>query len=350
MILCMVCREEFTEALEEELRLRAGTATVVVRQRAGGFLVVDAGDVLPAGMIRPLVFERQRVEGAQWIPGDSLKSLARDIVKALLPAIPIAGPGWTCHVFAPESASAPSLSPRARNLERVLLEFCRERFPRVFRSCRPDGEIPGAAGARVLNLCVMADGVWGSVMPVERLADPRPGGIHRMAFDRYAPSRSYLKVEEALQLMGRPPQPGERVVDLGAAPGGWSYAFLKRGCHVTAVDNGQLRIREPGRNGGTLVHLQQDGTLFTPDPGRLPVDWLVSDMLIATGTNMWVLRKWFTHRWMRRFVVNIKLPQLNPYPVLKPVEEFLDAIPRLQYRMRHLYHDRREVTVFGELR
>ena len=47
-------------------------------------------------------------------------------------------------------------------------------------------------------------------------------GPRRMADDSRAPSRSYLKIEEAYGLIGRQPGPGETVADLGAAPGGWS--------------------------------------------------------------------------------------------------------------------------------
>jgi len=350
-LLVLVCREEFTEALEEEIGLRAGTAVVTVKQRSPGFLVIETAGTLPESIARPMVFERQRIEGARWIEGESLKSLARDIMKQLMPAVPLNGPGWTCHVFVPEAVGSVSLSPRAKNLEQVLLDFCHDRFPRLFRAYLPPDpgrSLPG--NLPVLNLCVFAEGVWGAVMDHGRLSDPRPGGIHRMAFDRYAPSRSYLKIEEALSVMGTPVERGQTVVDLGASPGGWSYAFLKRGCRVTAVDNGRLRIEDPERHGGRLTHLQQDGTLYQPDPGQVPVDWLVSDMLISTGTNLWVLRKWFTHRWMRRFVVNIKLPQQHPYPVLKPIEDFLNTIPGIRFSIRQLYHDRREVTLFGELR
>ena len=79
-------------------------------------------------------------------------------------------------------------------------------------------------------------------MPANRLSDPCPGGAHRKPFDQLAPSRSYLKIEEAFDMLGESPRRGQTVADLGAAPGGWTYAFVKRGCRVTAVDNGPMRI------------------------------------------------------------------------------------------------------------
>lgn len=63
----------------------------------------------------------------------------------------------------------------------------------------------------------------------------------RMRLDPLAPSRSYLKIEEAFRVLGRAPEKNDLVIDLGAAPGGWSYSALKRGARVTAVDNGPLK-------------------------------------------------------------------------------------------------------------
>src|SRR5205085_3415482 len=87
-------------------------------------------------------------------------------------------------------------------------------------------------------------------------------GPRRMADDDLAPSRSYLKVEEAYVVLGREPQPGETVCDLGAAPGGWSYSAAKRGAQVIAIDNGPLK-------GGALdrpliEHRREDAFKFSP--------------------------------------------------------------------------------------
>jgi 23S rRNA C2498 (ribose-2'-O)-methylase RlmM len=62
-----------------------------------------------------------------------------------------------------------------------------------------------------------------------------------------------------------------------------------------------------------------------------------------------MLRKWFAGRWMRRFVVNVKIPQLHAYPAIRPVEDFLRSVPGIRFSIRHLYHDRREVTLYGRL-
>ena len=57
-----------------------------------------------------------------------------------------------------------------------------------------------------------------------------------MADNPAAPSRSYLKIEEAYGILGREPAQGETVADLGAAPGGWSFSAAKRGAKVNLTN------------------------------------------------------------------------------------------------------------------
>lgn len=50
------------------------------------------------------------------------------------------------------------------------------------------------------------------------------------------PNRAYLKLWEALTLLDKYPKPGDKVLDLGASPGGWTYVMQSFGASVTAVD------------------------------------------------------------------------------------------------------------------
>ncbi|RZM31997.1 MAG: hypothetical protein EOP67_30055, partial [Sphingomonas sp.] len=100
-----------------------------------------------------------------------------------------------------------------------------------------------------------------------------PGGRARMHADADRPSRAARKVEEALAWLGVEPGPGEVCVDLGAAPGGWSWALLKRRARVIAVDPALLRPDIASHRG--LTHAQASAFDFAPDE---PVDWLFCDM------------------------------------------------------------------------
>src|SRR5439155_27070155 len=78
------------------------------------------------------------------------------------------------------------------------------------------------------------------------LASPHPMGILRLRMPAQAPSRSSWKLDEALLLLvgeerlGARMKPGAQAVDLGAAPGGWSWQLAQRGLRVMAVDNAKL--------------------------------------------------------------------------------------------------------------
>ncbi|MDH4225357.1 MAG: hypothetical protein OEW12_06900, partial [Deltaproteobacteria bacterium] len=95
--------------------------------------------------------------------------------------------------------------------------------------------------------------------------------------------------------------------------------------------------------------LRADGMTFTPPASWLPLDWLVSDMLVPPGKTLGLLRSWLGQRLTARFVVNIKLPQHHPYTALKPIEDFVGQLPGCRFTLRQLYHDRREVTLMGRL-
>lgn len=298
----------------------------------------------------PYVFERQRMPRAQWSgeggPGGpgGLPALIVTHWGAALAQLP---GQWTLHAFAPHPNAEDSLTRAALGLGSALRRALCEAHPGLAgRYVEPDtaARMP-PAGLSVLQMCRVPGGAWTSLSPAADLSDPWPGGVHRIPDDPLAPSRSFAKIEEAFEVMGSAPRPMESAVDLGAAPGGWSWAFVKRGCRVVAVDNGPLKLKSLGDWGGELEHVQQDGMTFAPSR---PVDWLASDMLIAPGAALGLVRRWHRAGWARRMVVNFKLPQRHPLAALDPVRAVLDALPGFRYRLRQLYHDRREVTLMAE--
>ena len=99
-----------------------------------------------------------------------------------------------------------------------------------------------------------------------------PNGEIRFVEDRSGPpSRAYLKLWEALTLIGRRPGPGEKCLDLGSSPGGWSWALQQLGAQVVSVDKAPLApavARLPG------IEHRLDSA-FALDPRAIgPVDWL----------------------------------------------------------------------------
>ncbi len=245
---------------------------------------------------------------------------------------------WPCLWWAPGSGAG--IARRAAVVEREFLALLRRRMARVARLAEP-GRLPRPGAAR---------GLFAAFVDFDRAFVARAavlGGQRRMADDPAAPSRSYLKIEEAYGVLGVEPEAGQTVADLGAAPGGWSYSAAKRGARVTAVDNGPLK---GGARGHPLIqHRRLDAFDFRPEPGE-GFDWLFCD-LVAEPHHVLrgIVTPWLAQRWCRRFVVNLKFGRADPVTLLAELRA--PASPLAAHasgcRVRHLYHDREELTVVG---
>jgi 23S rRNA (cytidine2498-2'-O)-methyltransferase len=174
-------------------------------------------------------------------------------------------------------------------------------------------------------------------------------GQRRMADDPLAPSRSYLKVEEAYAVLGREPEAEQTVCDLGAAPGGWSYSAATRGARVIAIDNGPLK-------GGALdhpliEHRREDAFRFVWREGER-FDWLFCDLVEEPHHVLQhIVDPWLMRGGCRSFVVNLKFGRVDPIRLLAELTDAASPLTRARVRfgIRHLFHDREEFTVFGEV-
>jgi 23S rRNA C2498 (ribose-2'-O)-methylase RlmM len=285
---------------------------------------------------RPLVFERQRMADVRSLSPGEAKPLTQKTAKLILQRILLEDTLWTTHTF----HSDPAMASRAQGFEAALLRMCKKLDMGTFKCWRKPEKLVERNTGLALQLFFAEDQVWFSTASIDVMFDPWPAGIRRMKMDEESPSRSFLKLEEAFSYLGREPRAGETVVDLGAAPGGWSQACLRRGAHVLAIDNGPMKINHPH-----LTHLRHDGLSYRPEG---PVDWLVSDMLVPPGLVIGLLRNWIGKGWARYFVFNVKIPQEEAYQALVPLQSFL-ASAGVDIRLKQLYHDRREVTGFGAL-
>jgi 23S rRNA (cytidine2498-2'-O)-methyltransferase len=155
-------------------------------------------------------------------------------------------------------------------------------------------------------------------------------------------------VDEAYIVLGREPAAGETVVDLGAAPGGWSYSAAKRGAKVIALDNGPLK--GGALNHPSIEHRLEDAFGFRPAQGAA-YDWLFCDMVEEPHHVMRnIVEPWLAGRWCRRFVINLKFGHVDSIALLRELRAADSPFARhaTNLRIRHLYHDREEFTVVGE--
>jgi 23S rRNA (cytidine2498-2'-O)-methyltransferase len=137
------------------------------------------------------------------------------------------------------------------------------------------------------------------------------------------------------------------VVDLGAAPGGWSYSAAKRGAKVIAVDNGPLK--GGALNNPLIEHRLEDAFKFQPQPGEV-FDWMFCDLVEQPNHVMEnIVTPWLTNGWCRNFVINLKFGHVDSLALLGEIRAATS--PYMTHatglRIRHLYHDREEFTVVG---
>ena len=337
------CAEEWELGLIEELQSHFPGKTFS-RLSSGVVGSVDFHPTRPGAEIFTRFFlpEVHLVSAASH--KDTLKHLG-PLVDAVLD--PSAEP-WTTHfstpgVFTLDGEEYKSASARACLLSDLFLERMRS-----FRRRTMERHIEEKAFRRGLVVQVWVLGREHLLVAVTRknrgkgsTAEPLfSHPAHRVPVDPNAPCRSYYKLEEALRVSGSGPRPGENCVDLGAAPGGWTWAALKRGARVIAVDAADLAEHVAAHP--KCDHRRENGFSYLPPH---PVDWMFCDMITKPLAALGLLERWLEARACKHFVVNIKFRGREPGSFLTEVERLKTTFELTGLKIRHLYYDRSEITL-----
>lgn len=175
-----------------------------------------------------------------------------------------------------------------------------------------------------------------TLLAAARCSSPFPHGEARFVEDREAPpNRAYLKLWEALTLIGRHPGPGELCLDLGASPGGWTWVLQQLGARVIAVDKAPLEPRIAALPG---VETRQVSA-FSLDPRKSePVDWLCSDVVCYPARLLAFVQRWLEAGTCRNFVCTLKFQGATDHDTARAFA----AIPGS--RLMHLHHNKHELT------
>jgi 23S rRNA (cytidine2498-2'-O)-methyltransferase len=181
-------------------------------------------------------------------------------------------------------------------------------------------------------------GAWTLLGPDRLLASPTKsspfvnGECHFVEDHIGPPSRAYLKLWEALTRLGRWPAKGERCLDLGASPGGWTWVLATLGADVTAVDRAPLAAGIAAMPGVT----EKRDSAFGLAPER--VDWLFSDVIAYPDRLLGLVKRWIDAGAARHIVCTIKFQG----PTDHDAAEAFAAIPSGQ--VIHLFHNKHELT------
>jgi 23S rRNA (cytidine2498-2'-O)-methyltransferase len=176
----------------------------------------------------------------------------------------------------------------------------------------------------------------GTLLMAPHCTNPFPNGEVHFVEDRSGPpSRAYLKLWEALTLIGRRPGPGEICLDLGSSPGGWSWALQQMGAQVISVDKARLAPQIARLSG--IEHRQESA--FALDPQTIgAVDWLFSDVVCYPARLLTLIERWLNAGTCPNFVCTIKFQGPTDHETARRFA----AIPGSQ--LRHLFHNKHELT------
>lgn len=332
-----ICRHGHEAPLLEELARRG------VAARLGPMPGLCVGTA--AAPVDP-VWALQELPFLNILRGGSVRALADAVADALRDAIDDGEPAWAWHWLLPATLRGNPRPPMQRRLELVAeaatarLQATRRRALR--RRVEPAPGVQPDLLVQVLLLepetlalsvarpvALDVGGSWPSSLPAGHAVVPD---------DPAAPASSYRKLEEGFALLQVWPQPGERAVDLGASPGGWTRVLRRYGATVTAVDRAPLAdplMADPG-----VEVVLGDAFRYQPSDG---LDWLVSD-IVAYPERIVALLGELGRLAPRRGVVQMKFQGAVDW---EAIDAGLAAAAGQGYaaRARHVFNDKNEVTI-----
>ena len=324
-----------SEAAQElaEVTARAGAHGYARTERGSAIVQFVADGVRETPHWINLVFARQILTAIA-----ELEALEpRDRLAPMLEKI--RGPYVDAWVETPDSEAGSELKGLCRSFEAVLVAALRKR------------KLLDPKASKRLHVCFLS-GTHALLAESDvATSAPWPMGIPRLKLPAGAPSRSALKIEEAwLTLMSADERqswlkPGMSAVDLGAAPGGWSFQLARRSIRVTAVDNGPLA--QSLLETGLVEHARADGFRFRP---KKNVDWVVCDMVEQPKRVAALIAQWIADGAAQAALFNLKLPMKKRWQETQLCLELLrEGLPSRRkgwiVRAKQLYHDREEITV-----
>jgi 23S rRNA (cytidine2498-2'-O)-methyltransferase len=276
---------------------------------------------------------------------EELGAVERSHGRLLIASGPPRSAAWAANVWLdPQEITIASISDASAKLRAIQRNWTAY-APRLYRRASLIQERLPKVSAKPLVFGAPAPtaplGSWtlldaGTLLAAPRCTSPFPNGEVYFVEDRSGPpSRAYLKLWEALTLIGCRPGPGERCLDLGSSPGGWSWALQQMGATVISVDKAGLApgiARLPG-----IEH--RIASVFALDPRAVgPLDWFFSDVVCYPARLLALVERWLAAGTCRRFVCTVKFQGRTDHETARRFA----AIPGSQ--LRHLFYNKHELT------
>lgn len=184
-------------------------------------------------------------------------------------------------------------------------------------------------------------GSWTLLSPDMMLVSPRcsspfPNGEANFIENKIdPPSRAYLKLWEALTILGKHPKPGDICLDLGSSPGGWSWVLAELGAKVISVDKSPLN---QSLHNHPLISYMQTSAFGLEPLSFSHLDWIVCDIICYPLKLFQFIQKWIAKFPQAQFVCTLKFQGKTDHQTTA----LFASIPNS--RIVHLSHNKHELT------
>lgn len=206
-------------------------------------------------------------------------------------------------------------------------------------------EAPTQPNDLVLDCVVVEPDLWWAGW--HRAGKPNtcwPGGLPPIEMPEEAVSRAWLKMEEALLWSELPIAPGQRVAEIGCAPGGAAQALLNRGLLVTGVDPALVDPQVAAHPNFTQI--RKRGHEVRRREFR-KTRWLVADMNVAPRYTLDTVEAIVTHPEVTVQGMLLTLKLLD-WSMAEEIPKHLARIRSwgfIHTKARQLAHNRQEICV-----
>jgi 23S rRNA (cytidine2498-2'-O)-methyltransferase len=343
-----VCQHGAENVLKRELATRAPNLRPAFSRP--GFVTFKLADPLaePEKFSLPAVFARTSGFSLGSLTGERLHDLAAQVwelpdVQSFIAAFDVAG----LHVWQRDERV-----PGERGFEpgpTVLADEAEE----AIRELSPIESLrPAAAAGRstprnrwVLDVSLIEPNQWfvGCHRTTSRVAS-WPGGVPDLELPEHAVSRAYLKMAEAMSWASLPMSRGERIVELGCAPGGASQALLDAGLEVIGVDPAE--VDESVLADPHFTHVRSR-TVETSRKVFRHVQWLAADMNVAPTFTLDAVEAVVNHPGIsiRGMLLTLKLADWSLADELPAIVARVKGWGYRDVRLRQLAFNRQELCL-----
>ena len=207
-------------------------------------------------------------------------------------------------------------------------------------------------GETVLDLIAVEEGEWWLGEHVHGAGhSPFPGGRPKIVTPSDAPSRAYLKLEEAIRWSGAALQAGEIAVEVGSAPGGASFALLARGLKVVGIDPAEMS--PVVLSSSKFMHLRKPVAEVTREELPESVHWLLLDMNVLPAVSLYAvdrLVQMFPHS-LQGLLLTVKLNQWKIADEIPGMLEHIRSMGQIiRVRATQLPNNRQEIFIYAVTR